>query len=109
MKIKNIVGIAGVMAFMLMGGVSSAITTRAAEGIDPDPCPFCGDGTVWRFEEPYDVLVGHRLCIHGFTKGDDLHYEHRALVTYKCIDCEMLDERQVEVWGDYWECEGHND
>lgn len=105
---RKMICILAAMAIMVMGGASSAITTRAVEGIEPYPCPYCGDGTVWRLEEHYKVQVGTRACIDGFTKGSDTHYENRALVSVECIDCEMLKEYWVETYGNYWKCEGYN-
>lgn len=82
MKFKKIMCIAGAVALMLVSGTSNAITTRAAEGIDPDPCPRCHTGTVWRYEEHYRLLIGTDICGHGFTKGIDSHYESHVIVTY---------------------------
>lgn len=109
MKYNKVMCIAGAVALMLAGGASSVMTTRAAEGIDPDPCPCCHTGTVWRYEEHYTLLVGTRLCQDGFTKGVDSHYENHVIVTYQCIDCDMYRlPPDDQVWGDYWVCEGYN-
>lgn len=105
-KNKKIICIVAAMALMLMGA-SSAITA-SADGYEEEPCRYCGDGLIWRSEEPYKVLVGTKICSHGYTKGTDAHYENHVKISRECSDCEMLRVYYTEYRSDYWICEGYN-
>lgn len=107
MKIKKFLCIVTAMALMLMGSVSIPITAKA-DGFEIAPCPYCHTGSVWRSEESYKVLLGTRICVDGYTKGTDSHYEIRVLISRECVDCEMLKEYKTEIRQNYWYCEGYN-
>lgn len=78
-----------------------------ADGIDPDPCKICGDGSIWVREEFVGSYTNgvERKCEHH-KYGTDLQMVDHYLIHYECLDCGFVDTAKYNTTS--WDCHGYD-
>ena len=103
----NFIKKAAVLSLCAVIGVMSSSVVRADSGFDFEPCPKCGDGSVW-YEENEVGRFGNAQCecTHkrfGVDVEIGIHYVH----SYNCVDCGY--GWTYDTYEYYWDCQGYDD
>lgn len=96
-----------VLAVSAVLGIMICTPVSAYSGIDSDPCPRCGDGSVWVSEEEWGRYTTdvEQKCTHH-EHGTDLEMEIHTVIHYDCIDCGY--GWTEDSYAHYWECHGYD-